>query len=117
MTTDAQLKWQRGQCSVEWCGEDIRTPGMLLCASELPHSEGFAIVTLFDELTPCDQTNGYVFHPNTGYTEIRVMENQKLIRLLGCYCEHDYLVFRATNETEYLMNPITLQIIKSRYYR
>jgi len=117
MNSENSLEWKRGDFHFKWNGKEFATPDVLFWAFELPSNAGVVIVTLIDETTPRDKTNGYVFFPEAGYKEINIKEGNQTVHFLFCYYEQGYLVFAGANSTEYLLDPKTLTVIKSRYYR
>lgn len=117
MSTNESLMWSRGSTKLTWHNKEIMTPGALLWAAELPKKNGFAIVTLFDECTPQDLANAFIYMPNLGFSPLKIQENERLVRFLGCYSEGDKIVFNAANETEYLLNSDTREVQLTRYYR
>jgi hypothetical protein len=117
MTDNEALVWERGGTKVVWNGEKFLSPGALLWAAELPNEDGFAVVTLFDESTPVDIPNAFIYRGEVTFRSLRIEENGRLVRFLGCYAERDQIVFNAANETEYLVNPSTCEVQSTRYYR
>lgn len=117
MNVNESLIWSRGGTKLTWRNEEIVTPDALLWAAELPKKNGLAIVILFDEHTPQDVANAFIYMPNLGFSPLKIQEDERLIRFLGCYSEGDKIVFNAANETEYLLNPDTLEVQSTRYYR
>ena len=89
----------------------------LIWAAELPEGDGAAIVTMFDEQTPNDEPNAFIYRASSGFIAATVNENERLVRMLGCYAEQGAIVFNAANEFEYVFNPATLAILSRRYYR
>lgn len=116
MTTTKMLTWDRGGTRFSWNGEEITTPAAILWVAELPGHNGCGVVTLFDEKTPRDIPNGFIYKDGT-FQPLKIYEEGNLIRFLGCYAEGDNIVFNATNDTEYLLNPETCQVLSNRYYR
>ena len=117
MSANESLMWTRGSTKLTWRSTEIVTPGALLWAAELPKNNGFAIVTLFDECTPQDLSNAFIYVPSLGFSPLKIQENEKPVRFLGCYSEGEKIVFNAANETEYLLNSDTLEVQLTRYYR
>jgi hypothetical protein len=117
MTTTNALAWNRESTKSSWNGQDIVAPAGLLWAAELPDHSHCAIVTLFDENTPRDVPNGFIYKDGNTFQPLKIQEGGNLIRFLGCYTERDNIVFNATNNTEYLLNPTTCEVLSSRYYR
>jgi len=100
-----------------WQGSDIITPAPVLWACELPSKDGIAVITLFDETTASNQTNSFTYRPPDGFQRIEILEENRLVRFLGCYAENDKLVLNATNNMEYILDPKTLAVERKRYYR
>ncbi|MCH8529088.1 MAG: hypothetical protein LAT79_18360 [Kiritimatiellae bacterium] len=117
MKNNDNLSWERGSSDILWNGVPLSAPGKVLWVSELPERNGLAIVTLFDELTPKCEPNGFVYIPNEEIKICTVKENDRLVRFLGCYTEEGKLVFNAANEMEYVYDPDNLDVINIRYYR
>ncbi|MGI8603706.1 MAG: hypothetical protein ACR2OZ_12005 [Verrucomicrobiales bacterium] len=117
MSANQLLIWNRGSRLLTWNGEEIATPGALLWAEELPQKNGIAAVTLFDESTPDEVPNAFIFEKSGKFQPLIIKEDGRLVRFLGCYSEGDQIVFNAANETEYLVNPESNEVISTRYYR
>jgi hypothetical protein len=117
MMANEGLVWERASGTIIWNGVQMQTPGLLLWAAELPESRGFAVVTLFDESTPHDVPNAFIYGRRKSFEPLKITESGGLVRFLGCYAERDQMVFSAANETEYLFNPVTHEVLSTRYYR
>ena len=117
MKTDHKLIWHRGSAKIIWNGEIVIAPCELMWAADLPNTNGFAIVTLFDERTPDDVTNAFICKTGKTFQPLKITIDGILVRFLGCFSEGNKIVFNAANETEYLLNPETLEVESSRYYR
>jgi hypothetical protein len=115
--TGESLNWQRGQKQFQWRDSQVSAPKPLLWAAELPGNTGVAFVTLFDESTPKDEPNAFVYDEASGTRPVKIYENGELVRMLGSYSEKGAVVFNAVNQFEYLVNPITLAVLSHRYYR
>lgn len=114
---ERMLEWKRDSQLLTWQDKAIEAPGKVLWASLLPSKEGFGVVTLFDETTPLEDTNGFVYQANEGFRSVKVVKERRLVRFLGCYSEGELLVFNAANDVEYLIDPETLEVRSTRYYR
>lgn len=55
------LNWHRGEYQLKWNGESVTTPHPVLWAAEPPTGDGVAVVTLFDEQTPNDEPNAFIY--------------------------------------------------------
>jgi hypothetical protein len=109
--------WNRGDTKFSWNGSQLEAPGPIIWIAELPGKVGLAVVTLFDENTPSNETNAFVYHPNSKFGSIKVLEEGKAVKFLGCYTEGENIVFNAANEMEYVFNPSTFEVLTCRYYR
>jgi hypothetical protein len=117
MMANESLVWERASGKIIWNGEEIQVPGLLLWAAALPEDRGFAIVTLFDESTPREVPNAFIYERGKSFEPLKINESGRAVRFLGCYAEQDRMVFNAANETEYLINPVTHEVQSTRYYR
>ena len=117
VTQSSSLEWRRGSRKIVWGKNRLTAPGPVLWACELPTSDGIAVVTLFDEGTSPAEPNAYVYRMQGRYTPVRIAECGHLVRFLGCHSERGMLVLNAANSTEYLLDPQSLVVQGSRYYR
>jgi hypothetical protein len=117
MMANKSLLWERASGKIIWNGVKVQAPGLLLWAAELPQNRGFAVITIFDENTPHDVPNAFIYERGKSFEPLKIKETCGLVRFLGCYAERDQMVFNAANETEYLINPVTHEVQSTRYYR
>jgi len=113
----SNLSWERGSNKIIWNGTEIIAPASVLWAVELTSQEKLIVVTIFDENTPVTISNGFVYTSNTSFIPINIYENNRNVRFLGCYLENNKVIINATNNTEYVVDPVTIEINSTRYYR
>lgn len=113
-----EILWKRGARDIRYGDLLIQAPAPLMWAAEISEDGQLGMVTLFDEDTPTNQTNAFVYDARKhSFQRLELVEDGRCVRLLGCYAEENYAVFNAANETEYLIDPATCRLLSSRYYR
>ena len=111
------ITWERNNQRLQWDQLSLLAPKPLLWATVLPERDGIAIVTLFDENTPSNEPNAYIFRTQTGFVPVLIHEDGILVRMLGTYSENAAVAFNAANNFVYLLDPNTVEVLSRRYYR
>lgn len=110
--------WESGKHDLTWDGRRLETKYPLRAACLLPDSSGMAFAVQFDENTSPDESNVFIVRRGEKAKAITVRDDdERLVRILGCYSMNGMLVLNAANSFEYWLDPKTLLLQEKRYYR
>ena len=112
-----KYKWKKGDVHVLLPNAIINLSAPLLWLDQLPDGR-LLITTLFDELTPKEQTNVFVYY-STGMLEreIFIEANARPVRFIGSPQEYGQVRLLGTNGTKYTLNTNNWTVDGSQYYR
>lgn len=111
------LVWEKGNPSLTWNNRQIDISRGVSSACELPNERGLCITTMIAE-TPSSESNALLKqNVDQPFQQIRILDRGHPVQFLACVTRDDKLVLRGSNETDYVLNPETLEVVNSSYYR
>lgn len=111
------MKWNRGQTSLKFDKKLVEFSDPVMSVSETEDGR-LLITTIFDESTPKDRPNVFIFDRNGKMMKkVRIMEDGRLVRFLGSETIDGKVYLLACNEMKYELDPESLDPIGKHYYR
>jgi hypothetical protein len=112
-----QIQWTKGDKILHLLNHEVALPAPIFKLNELSDGK-ILVITFFDENTSNDDTNLFVYEPSGNMIkEIRIEENNCLVRFLGVEIDDGEIVILGANDFKYTLDPLTWVVTKVQYYR
>jgi len=113
-----EIQWKRAETTFTVDSREEEAPGPVLWITPLPGELGYCLVTMFDEETPEQETNAYIYSPQGKLQkEIQILENEFPVRFLGFEFENGRLFILGANNTKYQLSLDDFSIIGKGFFK
>jgi hypothetical protein len=122
MNIEEDLKWVKDDFSFVYKRRKYSLEHPILDVEELPHKNGVCVVVWPPDME--DKESNALIYSDTGslIKKIEVKANPKyesdrFVRFIGVGIENNEFVIAGWNETLYVLDPNTYEVLSERYYR